>query len=117
MGKYITQELYSKFEKVVPELPRKSTLEELWNAVHDKFELDAELVVDKVKTKKATLSFTVKGKEYKVERHAGEIYVTNENGDVRAERYELLIMDALKVLAGLKLWKKSDRTRNKKEKV
>lgn len=122
MAKYITKNLHKKFSKLIPELAKKTTPEDLWNMVCEKCAIEGEITVDTVKTKKAALVFTVKNKEYCAERSAGEIYVVNEKGDLKDERYDLLILDALEIIAGLKLWRKkerkkrTDKTTNKKEK-
>ena len=115
MAKYITKTFHQKFSKLIPDLARKTTTEDLWNAVCEKCAIEGEMTVDTVKTKKAVLVFTVKNKEYRVERDAKEIYPINDAGDVKDERYDLLITDALEIIAGLKLWRKKER-KNKKEK-
>lgn len=115
MAKYITQNLHKKFSKFIPDLARKTTPEYLWNTVCEKCAIEGEMTVDTVKTKKAALIFTVKNKDYRVERDVKEIYPVNDAGDVKDERYDLLILDALEIIAGLKLWRKKER-KNKKEK-
>ena len=115
MAKYITKNLHKKFSKLIPELARKTTPEDLWNTVCDRCEIEGEMTVDTVKTKKAVLEFTVLNKNYRVERDAKEIYPVSNTGDVKDERYDLLILDALEIIAGLKLWRKKER-KNKKEK-
>lgn len=114
MAKYITKDLHKNFSKLIPDLAKKTTPEDLWNMVCEKCAIEGEITVDTVKTKKAALIFTVKNKEYRVERDVKEIYPVNDAGDVKDERYDLLVIDALEIVAGLKLWRKKER-KNKKE--
>lgn len=112
MAKYITAELHKKFSKLIPELPRKTTLTELWNAVYDKYEIEGELTVDTVKTHKAVLEFTVRGETRKIVKPVDEIY-TIVGDDCKSENYEVLIKEGLEQIAEMKLWKKSNKKKEK----
>ena len=112
MAKYITAEMHKKFSKLIPELPRKTTLTDLWNAVYDKCEIEGEITVDTTNTKKAVLEFTVRGETYKIVKPVDVIY-TIVGDDCKAENYEVLIKEGLELIAEMKLWKKSNKKKEK----
>lgn len=105
MAKYISSELYKKYSALIPiEFPRKSTPFELWNLVSDSFlDEEAELVVG---LKDAYIKFKIKGNDCKCVRPSNQIIITNDSDDIKEERYELLIIDALECILSNKLIKK-----------
>lgn len=108
MAKYIQQELFDRYLTIFPELKRRTTLEDLWNIVYDKYFSDGVLMVDE----KAILSVSYNGKELRVEKPRDEIYLVSDSGDTQ-ENYDILLIEALNILYS-KLTKSTKGTRKKK---
>lgn len=103
MAKYITADLYKKYSAIIPiEFERKITVFELWNLVADHFIDDAEMVVG---LKEAVFKFTIKDKEYKIVKSRSDVLV-EVNNDIKEEKYDLFITDALHYILDNKLIKK-----------
>lgn len=111
MAKYISSELYKKYSALIPtKIPRKSTPYELWNLVADNFNVEETEIL--VGLKDAYITFKIKGNDCKCVRPSNQILITNDDGDVIKELYELLVIDALEYILNKKFIKKQ-----KKKKV
>jgi hypothetical protein len=105
MAKYISSELYKKYSTIIPtKFPRKSTPYELWDLVADNFKVEETEIL--VGLKDAYIKFQIKGKECKCVRPSNQILITNDDGDVIKELYELLVVDALEYILNNKFIKK-----------
>lgn len=108
MAKYIQQELFDRYLTIIPDLKRRTTLEDLWNIVYDKYFSDGILLIDE----KAILSVQYNGKEIRVEKPRDEIYLLNDSCDAQ-EHYDILLVEVLNILYN-KLTKSTKGTRKKK---
>lgn len=111
MAKYITTDLYDFWGKFFDDLPRKTSLEELWNIVFDNMMDDAAIEID---LKKAKIWFVLKGleKRYEIEVPRQDIIAEDENG-TKDERYNILLQLAFEKIKKDKLIKKPRKTKAK----
>ena len=91
-AKFISPELYKKSLVLLPKLPRKSSIEEVWDLIYDKIGMEAKIVVTK---KNAVLTMLVSGEISTLERDPKEIIVVDKWGNTQEERYDLLLLDGI----------------------
>lgn len=105
MAKYITTEFYEYWNKFIPELQRKISLDELWNVVFDNFLDDAAIEID---LHNAKLWFVIKGtdKRHEIVCTRNEILIEDDEGGVKEERLNILLQMAFEKMKKDKLFKK-----------
>ena len=91
-AKFISPELYKKSLVLLPKLPRKSSIEEVWDLIYDKIGMEAKIAVTK---KSAVLTMLVSGEISTLERDPKEIIVVDKWGNTQEERYDLLLLDGI----------------------
>ena len=113
MAKYINSDLNTRFSKLLKvELPKKTTLETLWNQVYDNLLTEAEITIQK---DIAQIRFWVGEIEHKCSRKRNEVLIETDSGDIKDEKYEVLILDALKYMLDNRVFAKKN-MKKKKEK-
>ena len=108
MAKYISALYFNRFSKHIENLQKKTTLEELWNTLCDKYEIEASISI----SSDAVIKFTLNGKEYKIMRDRDTVVKMSSNGDAREENYDVLIKSALDYILENKLLKIKKRKRD-----
>lgn len=91
-AKFISPDLYKKSLVLLPKLPRKSSIEEVWDLIYDKIGMEAKIAVTK---KSAVLTMLVSGEISTLERDPKEIIVVDKWGNTQEERYDLLLLDGI----------------------
>lgn len=105
MAKYISSELYNYWNKFFPELPRKTSVEDLWNIIFDNFLEDAAIEINQTT---ATMWFVAKGsdKRYEIVHPRSDIIVEDDDGGTKEERIPLIVNETIEKIVKEKIIKK-----------
>ena len=112
MAKYITADLYDFWNKFFENLPRKSTLEDLWNIVYDDMMSDAGI---EISLSKAKIWFVLKSSDkcYEIVVPRRDIIIEDDEHGIKEERYNILLQRAFDKIKKEKLVKKPRKTKAK----
>jgi hypothetical protein len=109
-AKFISPELYKKSLILLPKLPRKSSIEDVWDLIYDKIGMEAKIGVTK---KNAVLTMFISEETFTLERDTKEIIVVDKWGNTQEERYDILLQDGITKILDEQLYLPKDQ-RNKK---
>lgn len=108
-----SEKIYKKYLKIIPELKKNESIENLWDIISEMYNIDASIYIKKTDAK---INFTINETDYTISHDPSEIQTFAPNGNIREENYNLLLKDALEyiILNKLITKKKNKKSRSKK---
>lgn len=114
MAKYITDKQYDFYKNIFKDkITRKTKPNDLWELIH--VELLKETTEIRIDLKQAKIRFIINEVTHECLRDRNEIILVSTTGDVREEKYELMLNDVIEYIIDNKLIK-IKKPRKKKEK-